>query len=75
MDCQGIVAHILQEAALLTSAVKLGKGWRELAQKLVRFTKQQVEAYEIPHRGKAGAVAVEVIFLFVYFNSEKLQTK
>ncbi|XP_006779099.1 PREDICTED: metastasis-associated in colon cancer protein 1 isoform X1 [Myotis davidii] len=66
MDCQGIVAHILQEAALLTSAVKLGKGWRELAQKLVRFTKQQVEAYEIPHRGKAGAVAVEMMWKPAY---------
>ncbi|KAF3819176.1 hypothetical protein GH733_013326, partial [Mirounga leonina] len=58
MDCQGLVAHLIQEAAILTSAVKLGKGWRELAEKLVRLTKQQMEAYEIPHRGKAGDVAV-----------------
>lgn len=65
MDCQGLVAHLIQEAAILTSAVKLGKGWRELAEKLVRLTKQQMEAYEIPHRGKAGDVAVEVRFLFV----------
>lgn len=63
MDCQGLVAHIIQEAAILTAAVKLGKGWRELAEKLVRLTKQQMEAYEIPHRGKAGDVAVEVIFV------------
>ncbi|KAM8770952.1 metastasis-associated in colon cancer protein 1 isoform 2-T4 [Rhynchonycteris naso] len=59
MDCQGLVAHIIQESAILTSAVKLGKGWRELAPKLVRLTKQQMEAYEVPHRGKAGQVAVE----------------
>lgn len=72
MDCQGLVAHIIQEAAILTSAVKLGKGWRELAEKLVRLTKQQMEAYEIPHRGKAGDLAVEVMFLFVSFSSEKL---
>lgn len=65
MDCQGLVAHIIQETAILTSAVKLGKGWRELAEKLVRLTKQQMEAYEIPHRGKSGVVAVEVMFLFV----------
>lgn len=75
MDCQGLVAHLIQEAAILTSAVKLGKGWRELAEKLVRLTKQQMEAYEVPHRGKAGDVAVEVRFLFVQLNSTKLQTK
>lgn len=66
MDCQGLVAHIIQEAAILTSAVKLGKGWRELAQKLVRLTKRQMEAYEIPHRGKAGDVAVEMMWKPAY---------
>lgn len=60
MDCQGLVAHLIQEAALLTSAVKLGKGWRELAEKLVGLTKQQIEAFEIPHQGKAGDVTVEM---------------
>lgn len=65
MDCQGLVAHLIQEAALLTSAVKLGKGWRELAEKLVGLTKQQIEAFEIPHQGKAGDVTVEVRFLLV----------
>ncbi|KAL2777265.1 metastasis-associated in colon cancer protein 1 [Daubentonia madagascariensis] len=66
MDCQGLVVHLIQEAAILTSAVKLGKGWRELAEKLVRLTKQQMEAYEIPHRGKAGDVAVEMMWKPAY---------
>lgn len=66
MDCQGLVAHIIQEAAILTSAVKLGKGWRELAEKLVRLTKHQMEAYEIPHRGKAGDLAVEMMWKPAY---------
>ncbi|XP_016015006.2 metastasis-associated in colon cancer protein 1 isoform X2 [Rousettus aegyptiacus] len=66
MDCQGLVAHIIQETAILTSAVKLGKGWRELAEKLVRLTKQQMEAYEIPHRGKSGVVAVEMMWKPAY---------
>uniref|UniRef100_A0A8C9BSW3 MET transcriptional regulator MACC1 n=1 Tax=Phocoena sinus TaxID=42100 RepID=A0A8C9BSW3_PHOSS len=61
-DCQGLVAHLVQEAASLTSAVKLGKGWRKLAEKLVRLTKRQMEAYEIPHQGKAGDVAVELMW-------------
>ncbi|XP_036102994.1 metastasis-associated in colon cancer protein 1 [Molossus molossus] len=66
MDCQGLVVRIIQEAAILTSAVKLGKGWRDLAQKLVRLTKHQMEAYEIPHRGKAGNVAVEMMWKPAY---------
>ncbi|XP_045420028.1 metastasis-associated in colon cancer protein 1 [Lemur catta] len=66
MDCQGLVAHLTQEAAILTSAVKLGKGWRELAEKLVRLTKPQMEAYEIPHRGQAGDVAVEMMWKPAY---------
>ncbi|XP_004604154.2 metastasis-associated in colon cancer protein 1 [Sorex araneus] len=66
MDCQGLVAHIIQEAVILTSAVKLGKGWRELAGKLARLTKQQMEAYEIPHRGKTGVIADEMMWKPAY---------
>ncbi|XP_045684415.1 metastasis-associated in colon cancer protein 1 isoform X1 [Phyllostomus hastatus] len=66
MDRQGLVAHIIQEATILTSAVKLGKGWRELAPKLARLTKKQMEAYEVPHRGKAGHVAVEMMWKPAY---------
>ncbi|XP_010639393.1 metastasis-associated in colon cancer protein 1 isoform X2 [Fukomys damarensis] len=66
MDCQGLVAHLIQEAVILTSAVKLGKGWRELAEKLVQLTKQQIETYEIPHQGKTGDVAVEMMWKPAY---------
>lgn len=60
IDCQGLVARLTQDTIILTSAVKLGKYWRELAEKLARLTKQQIEAYEVPHQGKSGAVALEV---------------
>ncbi|XP_048195680.1 metastasis-associated in colon cancer protein 1 isoform X2 [Perognathus longimembris pacificus] len=66
MDCQGLVAQLIQEAVILTSAVKLGKGWRELAEKVVRLTKQQMEAYEIPHRGRTGDVSVEMMWKPAY---------
>ncbi|XP_004626509.1 metastasis-associated in colon cancer protein 1 isoform X2 [Octodon degus] len=66
MDCQGLVAHLIQEAVILTSAVKLGKDWRELAEKLVRLTKQQMKAYEIPHQGKTGDVAAEMMWKPAY---------
>lgn len=60
IDCQGLVARLTQDTIILTSAVKLGKYWRELAEKLARLTKHQIEAYEVPHQGKNGAVALEV---------------
>lgn len=60
IDCQGLVARLTQDTIVLTSAVKLGKYWRELAEKLARLTKQQIEAYEVPHQGKNGTVALEV---------------
>ncbi|XP_027728368.1 metastasis-associated in colon cancer protein 1-like [Vombatus ursinus] len=66
IDCQGLVAHLIRETAILTSAVKLGKGWRELAEKLVRLTKQQIEAYEIPHRGRGGEVVMEMMWKPAY---------
>ncbi|XP_006832292.1 PREDICTED: metastasis-associated in colon cancer protein 1 [Chrysochloris asiatica] len=66
MDCQGLVARLTKEVIILTSAVKLGKGWREVAEKLVRLTKHQMEAYEIPHRGEAGTVAVEMMWKPAY---------
>lgn len=56
------MARLTQDTIILTSAVKLGKYWRELAEKLARLTKQQIEAYEVPHQGKSGAVALEVRF-------------
>lgn len=66
MDCQGLVAHLIQEAVILTSAVKLGRGWRELAEKSVGLTRHQMQAYEIPHRGKSGEVSAETMWKPAY---------
>uniref|UniRef100_A0A8D0BLB3 Metastasis-associated in colon cancer protein 1 n=2 Tax=Salvator merianae TaxID=96440 RepID=A0A8D0BLB3_SALMN len=66
LDCQGLVARITQDTVIFTSAVKLGKGWRELAEKLARLTKQQIEAYESPHRGKSGDVPPEMMWKPAY---------
>ncbi|XP_055463533.1 metastasis-associated in colon cancer protein 1 [Psammomys obesus] len=66
MDCQGLVASLIQEAVILTSAVKLGKSWRELAEKSAGLTKHQIQAYEIPHRGKSGTVSAEAMWKPAY---------
>nr|XP_060638095.1 metastasis-associated in colon cancer protein 1 [Anolis sagrei ordinatus] len=66
LNCQGLVARITQDTVIFTSAVKLGKGWRDLAEKLARLTKQQIEAYEAPHRGKNGDVPPEMMWKPAY---------
>ncbi|XP_052040753.1 LOW QUALITY PROTEIN: metastasis-associated in colon cancer protein 1 [Apodemus sylvaticus] len=66
MDCQGLVARLIQEAVILTSAVKLGRSWRELAEKSAGLTKHQIQAYEIPHRGKSGEVPAETMWKPAY---------
>ncbi|KAM4705833.1 metastasis-associated in colon cancer protein 1 [Rhinophrynus dorsalis] len=62
MDCQGLVARLTQDTVILTAAVQLGARWKELAEKLARLTKQQMEAYEIPHQGKSGEVSVQMMW-------------
>ncbi|MEE6466386.1 hypothetical protein FKM82_006932 [Ascaphus truei] len=62
MDCQGLVARLTQDTVILTAAVQLGVRWRELAEKLARLTRQQIEAYEIPHQGKTGEVSLQMMW-------------
>ncbi|XP_053324096.1 metastasis-associated in colon cancer protein 1 [Spea bombifrons] len=62
VDCQGVVARLTQDTVILTAAVQLGVRWRELAEKLARLTKQQIEAYEIPHYGKSGEVSLQMMW-------------
>lgn len=60
MDCQGLVARLVLDFVLLTTAVEVASRWRELAEKLAQVSKQQMEAYEAPHRDKNGLLDNEV---------------
>lgn len=60
MDCQGLVVKLIQDFVLLTTAVEVSQRWRELAEKLAKVSKQQMDAYEAPHQDKNGAVDSEV---------------
>lgn len=60
MDCQGLVVRLIQDFVLLTTAVEVAQRWRDLAEKLAKVSKQQMDAYEAPHRDKNGAVDSEV---------------
>lgn len=61
MDCQGLVARLVLDFVLLTTAVEVASRWRELAEKLARVSRQQMEAYEAPHRDKNGLLDNEVV--------------
>lgn len=60
MDCQGLVARLVLDFVLLTTAVEVASRWRELAEKLARVSRQQMEAYEAPHRDRNGQLDSEV---------------
>lgn len=85
MDCQGLVVRLIQDFVLLTTAVEVAQRWRELAEKLAKVSKQQMDAYEAPHRDKSGVVDSEVradrlwslwifprMFLLVLLGNEEL---
>lgn len=60
MDCQGLVARLVMDFVLLTTAVEVAGRWRELAEKLVKVSRQQMDAYEAPHRDVNGMLDSEV---------------
>ena len=60
MDCQGLVVRLIQDFVLLTTAVEVAQRWRELAEKLAKVSKQQMDTYESPHRDRNGVVDSEV---------------
>ncbi|XP_051479751.1 SH3 domain-binding protein 4 isoform X2 [Apus apus] len=66
MDCQGLVVRLIQDFVLLTTAVEVAQRWRELAEKLAKVSKQQMDAYEAPHRDKMGAVDSEAMWKPAY---------
>lgn len=66
LDCQGLVARLIMDFALLTTAVEVAGRWRELADKLARVSKQQMDAYEAPHRDRSGVVDSEAMWKPAY---------
>ncbi|TWW81203.1 SH3 domain-binding protein 4-like [Takifugu flavidus] len=66
MDCQGLVARLVMDFVLLTTAVEVAGRWRELAEKLVKVSRQQMDAYEAPHRDGNGVVDSEAMWKPAY---------
>lgn len=70
MDCQGLVARLVMDFVLLTTAVEVAGRWRELAERLTKVSRQQMDAYEAPHRDKNGVVDSEVLLYRLDFSTE-----
>ncbi|KAI4873471.1 hypothetical protein NFI96_024339 [Prochilodus magdalenae] len=66
MDCQGLVARLIKDFALLTAAVEVAGRWRELAEKLAKVSRKQMDAYEAPHRDRDGVVDNEAMWKPAY---------
>ncbi|XP_077584275.1 SH3 domain-binding protein 4-like [Stigmatopora nigra] len=66
MDCQGLVARLLVDFVLLTTAVEVAGRWRELAERLAKVSRRQMDAYEAPHRDKNGALDGEAMWKPAY---------
>lgn len=60
LDCQGLVAQLVKDFALLTAAVEVSDRWRDLAEKLAKVSRKQMDAYEAPYRGPDGVIDNEV---------------
>ncbi|XP_038125497.1 metastasis-associated in colon cancer protein 1 [Cyprinodon tularosa] len=61
-----LVAKLVQNTVILSTAVELEIRWRELAEKMGKLTSAQIAAYEAPHRGKNGQVSVQSMWKPAY---------
>ncbi|KAM6945840.1 LOW QUALITY PROTEIN: SH3 domain-binding protein 4-A-like [Aplochiton taeniatus] len=66
MDCQGLVTRLVLDFVLLTTAVEVAPRWRELAEKLAKVSRPQMEAYEAPHRDRNGLLDCESMWKPAY---------
>lgn len=60
MNAVTLVAKVIQNTVILSTAVELGIRWRELAERLEKLTSSHIAGYEAPHRGKNGEIGPEV---------------
>ncbi|XP_076827082.1 metastasis-associated in colon cancer protein 1 [Brachyhypopomus gauderio] len=66
MDAQGLVALLIQNTVILSTAVEIGIRWRELAERIGRLSISEITAYEAPHRGKKGDISTQSMWKPAY---------
>lgn len=63
MDSVSLVAQLIQNTVILSTAVELGIRWRELAEKIGKLNNAQIAKYEAPYKGKTGEINAQVSLL------------
>ncbi|XP_061633062.1 metastasis-associated in colon cancer protein 1 isoform X1 [Phyllopteryx taeniolatus] len=66
MDSIDLVAQMIQNTVILSTAVELGIRWRELIDKTAKLTSAQIAVYEAPHREKNGEVGPQFMWKPAY---------
>ncbi|KAM4581563.1 metastasis-associated in colon cancer protein 1 isoform 1-T1 [Odontesthes bonariensis] len=66
MDSVTLVAQLIKNTVILSTAVELGIRWRELAEKMGKLSGAQIAGYEAPHRGKNGEVGPQSMWKPAY---------
>ncbi|XP_034030912.1 metastasis-associated in colon cancer protein 1 [Thalassophryne amazonica] len=66
MDSVNLVAQLIQNTVILSTAVELGNRWREVAEKIGKLSSAQIASFEAPHRGKNGEVSPQSMWKPAY---------
>ncbi|XP_029360492.1 metastasis-associated in colon cancer protein 1 isoform X2 [Echeneis naucrates] len=66
MDSVNLVAQLIQNTVILSTAVELGIRWRDLAEKMGKLSSTQIASYESPHRGSNGEVSPQSMWKPAY---------
>ncbi|XP_070822601.1 metastasis-associated in colon cancer protein 1 [Chaetodon trifascialis] len=66
MDSVNLVAQLIQNTVILSTAVELGVRWRELAEKMGKLSSAHIAGYEAPHRGNNGEVSSQSMWKPAY---------
>ncbi|KAF3691821.1 Metastasis-associated in colon cancer protein 1 SH3 domain-containing protein 7a5 [Channa argus] len=66
MDLVNLVAKLIQNTIILSTAVEIGVRWRELTEKMAKLSSAEIAGYEEPHRGKNGEVGAQTMWKPAY---------
>lgn len=66
MDSVSLVARLIQNTVILSTAVELGIRWRELAEKNGKLNSAKIANYEAPHKGKTGEINAQSMWKPAY---------
>ncbi|XP_037532954.1 metastasis-associated in colon cancer protein 1 isoform X2 [Nematolebias whitei] len=66
MNTVHLVAKVIQNTVILSTAVELGIRWRELAEKMEKLSSSHIAGYEAPHRENNGEIGSQSMWKPAY---------